>query len=79
MTEITENKKKWAFRKGFESLQKRDSRKVKMEIMNRLGIKRTNTVSFYKKMNGSTELKISEAETVKEIFEKYGITDFWGE
>lgn len=34
--------------------------------------------TFYARMNGTTEPKISEALVIQKLFEKYGVDDFWG-
>ena len=35
--------------------------------------------TFYIRMRGEIEPKVSEAEAIEKIFSEYGITDVWGE
>lgn len=66
----------FSFRKGYYSLPSKKMVEFRLTVMNALGISRE---SFYRRMRGETELKITEVECIKALFSKYGITNIWGE
>ncbi len=67
----------FSFKKGWKSVSIGDSRSVRNEIMVALGI--STRAAWLNRLNGKVEPKISEAEAIASVFQKYGITDFWGE
>ena len=67
----------FSFKKGYDQLPKSDYRKVRQEIMDVLKIRTLQ--SFYQRLNGQIEPKVSEAEAIEAVFAKYGITEVWGE
>lgn len=71
------NKQRFSFRKGWRQLKVTDAPIVKTRIIAALGLKCKS--SFYPRLNGKYEPKISEAEAIEAIFREYGITDIWGE
>ena len=50
---------------------------VRLRIMDALGLQTRNT--FYIRLRGKIEPKVSEAEKIENIFKEYGITEVWGE
>lgn len=50
---------------------------VRLRIMAALSLQTRNT--FYVRLRGKIEPKVSEAEKIEEIFRDYGITEVWGE
>ena len=50
---------------------------VRLRIMDALGLQTRNT--FYIRLRGKIEPKVSEAEKIENIFREYGITEIWGE
>lgn len=66
------------FRKGYDQLKQKDVPDAKKELIEALGIRETNRVSWGNYLNGNTEPKASQAAAVEAIFLKYGITDVWG-
>lgn len=68
---------KFSFKKGWNQLPNGKTREVKAEIIKALNLK--FTTSFYPRLNGDIEPKLSESKAIEDIFAKYGITDIWGE
>ena len=66
----------FSFKKGYNKVQRRDLPAIQKELMKALRINNRN--SFYLRLNGKIEPKISEAEAIERIFLKFGITDIWG-
>jgi len=50
---------------------------ARLRIMTALKLQTRNT--FYIRLRGKIEPKVSEAEKIEEIFREYGITEVWGE
>ena len=69
--------KEYSFRKGWNQVRRKDTRKVKAEIMLVFGI--SARMSWLRHLNGLVEPKISEYNKINSIFRKYGITEVWGE
>ena len=65
------------FLKGYNQVQRKDLVAVRTEIMAALGI--TTRGTFYARMRGKPEPKVSEAQAIEAIFHRYNITDIWGE
>jgi hypothetical protein len=66
----------FSFKKGWSQVQQRDMKAVKREIMEALEI--TTRVTWYCRLYGKTEPKVSEAKAIEEIFAKYGVEEIWG-
>ena len=67
----------FSFKKGWGQVQQKDSKEVRERIEKCLGIRNRN--SFYNRLNGDIEPKVSEAKSIEVIFADYGITEVWGE
>jgi hypothetical protein len=65
-----------SFRKGFGQVRQMDADKVRDEIMSELGL--TSRSSWFFRLNGVIEPKVSEAKAIEAVFGKYGVTDIWG-
>lgn len=66
----------FAFQKGWSQVQNKDAATVKKKIMDALGIK--TRVSWYQRLYGNIEPRISEAKVIEEIFSEYEIKEVWG-
>lgn len=66
----------FAFKAGFSQVKRKDANEVRERIMQALGL--TTRASWYSRLNGSVEPKVSEARAIEEVFAKYGITKVWG-
>jgi hypothetical protein len=67
---------KYSFLKGMSEIRKKDLPKIKKEIKDALFI--FNDTTWYKRINGKIEPKVSEYEAIETIFLKYGVTEIWG-
>jgi hypothetical protein len=72
-------KKEFSFKKGFMQVRQIDVEKVREEITDALGIRERTVGTWYNRLNGKIEPRVSEAEAIEDVFGKYGITDVWGE
>lgn len=68
---------KYSFKKGYGQLQLKDVETARDKIMKTLNI--TTLQGFRYRLAGVYEPKVSEMESIEEIFHNYGITDIWGE
>lgn len=66
----------YSFQVGFSQVQKRDLKEVRHRIMSVLNL--TTRASWYARLNGRVEPRISEVRQIEEIFEEYGIKEVWG-
>lgn len=66
----------FSFRLGYSQVRRRDSKEVKERIMSALGV--TTRISWYARLNGKVEPRLSEAKAIESIFAEYGITKVWG-
>jgi hypothetical protein len=64
----------YSFRNAYESLPANKQSEVRQKIMDTFGWRLT---SFYRRMKGNPEPRMSEAFTIETIFADYGITDVW--
>ena len=68
---------KASFRKGFVQLRQVDVPAFKARLLKALGLNNMN--SFYDRLSGKIEPKMSEIETIENLFADYGITEVLGE
>ncbi len=68
------NKRTFSFRKGYEQLTIKQTALVRDEIMNQLN---WSYDTFYRRLRGSVEPKVTEAETIEKAFSKFGVIDIW--
>lgn len=66
----------FSFRRGYYSLPNKMMEEFRLTVMNALNISKE---SFYRRMRGETELRVTEVEYIKGLFKKYGITEIWGD
>lgn len=84
MYEININKKyqkkgiteRFSFKKGFRQLPICKAKLVQKAIMEALGI--TARMTWYDRLNGKIEPRVSEAEAIERIFHSQNINDIWG-
>lgn len=69
-----EKQNKWSFKEAFYSLPYNEMPIVRKEIENALGIKSTPT--WYSRLYGRVEPKVSEYLAIQRIFKKRGIKAF---
>lgn len=67
----------FSFKKGYGQISVKDAKAIKRRIMSALNLK--GDKSWYNRLNGKVEPKVSEAEKIEQIFKSYNITDIWGE
>lgn len=65
-----------SFLKGYNQVQRKDMASVRKEIMSALHFK--DPQAFYARLHGKVEPKVSEAEAIETVFNRYGITEIWG-
>lgn len=68
--------KNFSFKKGWKQLPQSAVPEVRSKIISALELK--TIPSFYPRLNGRIEPKISEARKIEAVFAEYGITDIWG-
>lgn len=66
----------YSFMKGWRQLPQGEIRAVRSEICAALG--GVSFVTFYARLKGKPEPKVSEAKAIEEVFSRHGITDIWG-
>lgn len=76
-TSKMEQVKRKGFKKGYGQVQQKDIPAIRKELMRALGV--NNRMSLNNYMRGETEPKVSQAKEVEKVFEKYSITEVWGE
>lgn len=67
----------YSFKRGFAQVRQKDVKKIRERIMSALGLR--TRVSWYARLNGDVEPKVSEARAIEAVFANYGISDVWGE
>lgn len=67
----------FSFQKGWSQVKNKDTVNVRKEIMKALNIKSKST--FYDRLKGIIEPKVSEAKAIEAIFSDHGIKEVWGE
>lgn len=76
MSKVVPGRENFAFVRGFSQVKQKDIQALKSEILKELGLK--TRVSWYNRLYGNVEPKISEAQAIEKIFKKYGIKEVWG-
>lgn len=66
----------FSFKAGFSQVKRKDAKEVRERIMQALGL--TTRASWYARLNGGVEPKVSEARAIEEVFGEFGITNVWG-
>lgn len=66
---------KIGFLNGLGQVQEKDSANVRTELMAALGVASRMSLSNYSR--GLIEPKVSQANAVELVFNKYGITEIW--
>lgn len=74
---IVPGREKYAFLRGFNQVPVAYASKVRDEILRVL--KLNNRVSWYQRLYGNIEPKMTEAKAIEKVFFKYGITEVWGD
>lgn len=67
--------KKYGFKNGYDQVPRCYVLKVRDEIKEALGL--NCDVSFYNRLNGKIEPRVSEAEAIEKVFRKYNISSIW--
>lgn len=67
----------FSFKKGYRQLPIGITKQVQSEIMSALRLE--GRMSWYNRLNGRIEPKITEVQKIEEIFHNYNITEIWGE
>lgn len=67
----------FSFKLGFSQVKRKDVQEVKNRIMNALGLR--TRVSWYARLNGAVEPKVSEAKIIESVFADFGINQVWGD
>ena len=71
-------REKFSFLSGYNQVKLEDAANVKAEILKALKLK--TRVSWYQRLYGNIEPKISEYQAIERIMKKYGVTKrIWGE
>ena len=73
----SENIAQFAFLRGWKQLPNGEMKAVRAEICAALG--GVSLPTFYARLRGIPEPKVSEARAIEDIFKKRNITDIWGE
>ena len=69
-------REQFSFLLGWSQVRQGDLQEVKDEILTSLNLKQK--VSWYQRLYGNIEPKITEYWKIEEIFHKHGITQIWG-
>ena len=73
---VIPGREKFSFLLGWSQVRQGDLQEVKDEILTSLNLKQK--VSWYQRLYGNIEPKITEYWKIEEIFHKHGITQIWG-
>lgn len=73
-----ENKNRFAFWNGWNSVARAKQPELKAELMRALRL--TSDIGFLDRRKGKVEPKVSEKEAIEAIFKKYGVEagQIWG-
>ena len=65
-------------KRGYNQIRRCDEEQFRAEFMELFGIRTKQ--SFYNRLNGRPEPKLSEIAKINNLFRKYGVTaNIWGE
>lgn len=67
---------KYSFQKGINQVPSGRKNLIRKRIMKALDLK--TFASYYQRLNGNVEPKVSEAKAIEEIFSKEGVKQIWG-
>ncbi len=67
----------FSFKKGYRQVPVGKVDEVKAAIM--AALKLEGRMTWYNRLNGLVEPRVSEAQKIESIFLNYNITDIWGE
>ena len=71
------SKKAEGFRRGLLQLRVGDYNEARKELMTALGVNNRNSLADY--ASGRQEMKVTQAEAVEGVFNRYGVTsNIWG-
>ena len=76
LTGTNKRKGRLGFTKGLNQVKMGDYKAVVAELYRALGINNRN--SFYAYRDGKIEPKVTQAEAVESVFNRFGITNIWG-
>lgn len=73
---VAPGREMFSFLKGYNQVPVARANEVRDKILSALGLK--TRVSWYQRLYGNVEPKISEARAVESVFAEYGIKEVWG-
>lgn len=73
---VPKGNEKFSFLKGFRQVPVGVVAEVRDKIVKALDLK--SRTSFYNRLYGVSEPKITEYQAIEKVFSEYGITDCWG-
>lgn len=73
---VVKGREEFSFLRGWSQVKNFQMAQVKAEILKALNLK--TRVSWYQRLYGNIEPRITEAKAIESIFAKYNITDVWG-
>ena len=73
---VVKGREEFSFLRGWSQVKNFQMQQVKNEILDALGLK--TRVSWYQRLYGNIEPRITEARAIEAVFAKYGIKDIWG-
>ena len=73
---VVKGREEFSFLRGWSQVKNFQMQQVKNEILAALGLK--TRVSWYQRLYGNIEPRITEAKAIEAVFAKYGINDVWG-
>lgn len=73
---VVKGREEFSFLRGWSQVKNSQMAKVKEEILKALNLK--TRVSWYQRLYGNVEPKISEAKAIESVFAQFGIKDVWG-
>lgn len=73
---VVKGREQFSFMRGWSQVKNFQMPQVKAEILEALNLK--TRVSWYQRLYGNIEPRITEAKAIEAVFAKYGINDVWG-
>ena len=75
--ETKKSRKAQGFRKGLLQIRMGDFKQAREDLMEALGVRNRNSLAEY--ASGRQEMKVTQAEAVESVFNRYGVTkNIWG-